>query len=78
MRSTEIGIRDFKSSSGWLDIKDIVEERIESVRDILESEANADTLHFHQGRVQELKLFLDFPEIILEELIDNRGDKDAN
>jgi hypothetical protein len=75
MRSSENGIKELKSSNGWLDIKTIVEDRISAIRNILENDVEIDSLRFHQGRVHELRLFLDFPDIILEELIDSRGGK---
>ena len=77
MRSTESGIRDFMSNGSWLDIKDIINGRIKSVRDILENESNIDVIKFHQGSINELRVFLDLPDIILEELIDNKGVKDG-
>ena len=73
MRSSLIGIRDFKSTSGWLDIKQIVEERIEAIRDQLEnSEIDIETFKFHQGCIHELRVFLDYPDIIKEELEDKK------
>lgn len=75
MRSTLLGIREFKSSSGWLDIRDIIDERIKSIRDQLENEADIETLKFHQGCVHELRLLKDYPDIISEELEDQKENK---
>lgn len=72
MRSSELGIREFKSTSGWLDIRDIVSDRIESIRNLLETTVDIDDIKFQQGRIQELRLFLDFPDIIEEELKDKK------
>ena len=77
MRSSESGVREFKSEGTWLDIRDIIDSRIKSVRDLLENEKEMDVIRFHQGRINEMRVLLDLPDIILEELKDNKGVKDG-
>jgi len=78
MYSSKREVQDFTISNTWKDITEIVQDRIKSVRDQLENEIEMDLIKFHQGRVQECRVFLDLPEIILEGFEDEKQRKEYN
>ena len=51
-------------------------DRIKAIRDQLENEVEMDPIKFHQGRVQECRVFMDLPEIILEGFEDEKQRKE--
>ena len=69
--STQRQVEDFKRSSVWKDLKEILTDRISAIRDSFEIETDENLIKWHQGRVQELRVMLDLPDIIKETIIDN-------
>ena len=73
--SNKRGVEEFKRSSVWKDLKEILTDRISAIRDSLEIEADENLIKWHQGRVQELRVMLDLPDIIIESIIDDNTRK---
>ena len=71
--STKREVEDFKRSNAWRDLSEILAARIEAVRDGLETETDDNLIKFHQGRVQELRVMLDLPDIIIESIEDDNA-----
>ena len=76
MHSSKRQVQDFTISNTWKDINEIVMDRIKAIRDQLENEVEMDPIKFHQGRVQECRVFMDLPEIILEGFEDEKQRKE--
>lgn len=76
MHSSKRQVQDFTISNTWKDINEIVMDRIKAIRDQLENEVEMDLIKFHQGRVQECRVFMDLPEIILEGFEDEKQRKE--
>tara|TARA_R110000824_G_scaffold77767_4_gene196586 strand:- start:7983 stop:8231 length:249 start_codon:yes stop_codon:yes gene_type:complete len=75
MHSTQREVEDFKRSHVWRDLKEILVGRVSSLRDTLEIETDESLIRWHQGRVQELRVMLDLPDIIIESIIDEKTRK---
>ena len=73
MYSNKRGVEDFKRSSVWKDLKEILTDRISAIRDSLEIETDENLIKWHQGRVQELRVMLDLPDIIIESIVDDNS-----
>lgn len=71
LRSTIQSIQDLKASSGWLDIKSTLEGKLKNLRDSLEVLIEIDAIARTQGRIEEIRIMLDLPDIIKETIIDN-------
>lgn len=71
--SNKRGVEDFKRSSVWKDLKEILTDRISAIRDSLEIETDENLIKWHQGRVQELRVMLDLPDIIIESIVDDNS-----
>ena len=73
MHSTQRQVEDFKRSSVWKDLAEILTDRISAIRDSLEIETDENLIKWHQGRVQELRVMLDLPDIIIESIVDDNS-----
>ena len=62
----------FKESEIWLDIKDVLEQRLKAVRDGLEQAKDYDELCRLQGASDQLRFLLTLPDLTIV----NLGDKD--
>ena len=71
LRSTIQSIQDLKASPGWLDIQDTLEGKLKNLRDSLEVLIEIDSIARTQGRIEEIRIMLDLPDIIKETIIDN-------
>jgi hypothetical protein len=71
--STQRQVEDFKRTSVWKDLKEILTDRITAIRDSLEIETDENLIKWHQGRVQELRVMLDLPDIIIESIEDDNS-----
>ena len=54
----------FEKSEIWLDIKEVLNERLESVRDGLEQEKDIDNLYRLQGASDQLRFLITLPEMM--------------
>tara|TARA_R110002020_G_scaffold402938_1_gene613072 strand:- start:312 stop:557 length:246 start_codon:yes stop_codon:yes gene_type:complete len=73
VHSTQRQVEDFKRSSVWKDLAEILTDRISAIRDSLEIETDENLIKWHQGRVQELRVMLDLPDIIIESIVDDNS-----
>ena len=62
----------FKESEIWLDIKDVLEQRLRSVRDGLEQAKDYDELCRLQGASDQIRFLLTLPDLTIV----NLGDED--
>ena len=58
----------FKKSEIWLDMKDVLEQRLEQVRDGLEQTRDYDELCRLQGASDQIRFLLNLPDISINNL----------
>ena len=63
--------RRFKESEIWLDMKDVLEQRLEQVRDGLEQTRDYDELCRLQGVSDQIRFLLNLPDISINNLGDS-------
>jgi hypothetical protein len=67
-RSSPSQMSDFMASVMWMDIQDVIKTKIRSLRDDLEITSEHNDLIHLQGEIYSMKLMLDTPAKILQEI----------
>ncbi len=73
LKSSLKNFEDFKESRMWIDLHNVLTDRLRVVRDALEQEENMDQIRMLQGASDQLRYMLSLPDQIIEEL-SNKGE----
>jgi len=71
----KLDLEKFKNTVVWREVHDVLQEREKDMMEELSTESDIDAIRILQGRLAEIKDFINYPDFLLEDSDDRRVQK---